>query len=108
METIGINNYLGVNNILKHWIEKIEQKRIFISQTSSLHSYMKLEVDEVRGFTIADKIAPFIFINSRDADTANLFTLLHELAHLWINASGVSNISNIDFRENQSNLFRPC
>lgn len=106
-ETIGINNYLGVNNILKHWIEKIEQKRIFISQTSSLHSYMKLEVDEVRGFTIADKIAPFIFINSRDADTANLFTLLHELAHLWINASGVSNISNIDFRENQSNLFDP-
>lgn len=106
-KTFGINNYNGINNILKYWIDKAEQNRIFISQTSSLHSYMKLEVEEVRGFTIADEIAPFIFINSRDADTANLFTLLHEIAHLWINESGVSNINNIDFRDNQSNFYDP-
>src|SRR3546814_121835 len=41
-------------------------------------------------FALADPIAPFVVINDRDAKTAWSFTLLHEVAHLWIGATGVS------------------
>jgi Zn-dependent peptidase ImmA (M78 family) len=43
-----------------------------------------------RGFAIADDIAPFVVINSSDARPARAFTLMHELAHIWLGATGVS------------------
>lgn len=43
-----------------------------------------LNLDEFRAFTLIDKSAPLIFINSRDTDNGRLFSLLHELAHVWI------------------------
>lgn len=52
--------------------------------------HRKLSVDEFRGFTISDPIAPFVFINGSDTRAAQIFTLCHELAHVWINASGIS------------------
>ncbi len=51
----------------------------------------KLKVSEFRGFAISDDFAPVVFINSSDAPTARLFTLIHELAHIWIGSSGISN-----------------
>ena len=39
---------------------------------------------------LVDKIAPIIFINTRDAEKAQIFTLFHELAHLWIEKSGLT------------------
>ncbi|HXX43485.1 MAG TPA: XRE family transcriptional regulator [Candidatus Acidoferrales bacterium] len=49
-----------------------------------------LNVSEFRGFTSADRLAPLIFLNSRDARAGLVFTLAHELAHVWIAASGIS------------------
>lgn len=43
-----------------------------------------------RGFALADELAPFVVINDNDAEAARPFTLIHELAHIWIGASGVS------------------
>ena len=47
----------------------------------------KISVEECRGFVLVNKKAPFLFINSTDAKAAQMFTLIHELAHIWLGES---------------------
>ncbi|WP_320719673.1 ImmA/IrrE family metallo-endopeptidase [Enterobacter asburiae] len=50
----------------------------------------KLDTREFRGFCIADNIAPIVFVNASDALCAQVFTLFHEVAHLWLGIEGIS------------------
>jgi Zn-dependent peptidase ImmA (M78 family)/transcriptional regulator with XRE-family HTH domain len=91
-------NVLNINplqynkeNPIKNWIDAAEAKGIFISRTSFIHSRLKLDSEELQGFAIADPHAPFVFVNSEDWNAPQLFTLVHELAHVWIAESGISN-----------------
>jgi len=79
------------DNPIREWINAAESNGIFVSRTSFIHSRMKLDSEELQGFAIADPFAPFIFINSDDWNAPQLFTLVHELAHIWIAATGISN-----------------
>ncbi len=92
LNTLNINplNY-KTNNPILEWIDKAESNGIFISRTSFIHSRLKLDSNEIQGFAIADNYAPFVFVNSDDWNAPQLFTLIHELAHIWISETGISN-----------------
>ena len=61
---------------------------LLVGDLGSHHSALSEEV--FRGFALADAVAPFIVINDHDARTARSFTLIHELAHIYLGQSGVS------------------
>ena len=71
--------------------DRVEAAGIFVLLIGNLGSHhTAINVEAFRGFALADKIAPFVVINDQDAPAAWSFTLLHELAHLWLGRTGVS------------------
>jgi Zn-dependent peptidase ImmA (M78 family) len=71
---------------------KVERAGVFVLLIGDLGNYLSaIPVEAFRGFAIADKVAPFIIINDQDAKSAWAFTLLHELAHIFLGETGISN-----------------
>lgn len=106
LKILNINPlYYKSDNIIKEWIDAAETNGIFISRTSFIHSRLKLDSEELQGFAIADPHAPFVFVNSEDWNAPQLFTLVHELAHIWIAETGISN--DIEPNLKQNDRFHP-
>ncbi len=71
--------------------EQVEEAGVFVLLIGNLGSHhTAIDIEIFRGFAIADDVAPFVIINDQDAHSAWSFTLLHELAHLWLGQTGVS------------------
>ena len=71
--------------------EKVEESGVFVLLLGNLGSYhTNIPSGVFRGYAIADPLAPFIVVNDQDAHVAWSFTVLHELTHLWLGATGIS------------------
>lgn len=99
-KTLGIDVQLrqrsgNWEDFLRTIIAQAEKCGIWIMRSGIVGSntHRPLLVDEFRGFAISEKLAPLVFINGKDAKAAQIFTYAHELAHLWLGESGISNIS---------------
>lgn len=93
---LGIDVEQGQRNwetYYRELIEASERAGVLVMRSGIVgnNTHRKLDVGEFRGFAISHPLAPVVFINSSDAPAARLFTLLHELAHIWLGSSGISN-----------------
>ncbi len=69
------------------------------------NTHRPLKVEEFRGFALTDAYAPLVFINTADSPAAQMFTLVHELVHLWLGVSGVSNLERTYAPEKKVEAF---
>jgi Zn-dependent peptidase ImmA (M78 family) len=77
---------------LNNCITSVEQLGILVLQTQ------RVEISELRGFSVSELPRPVIALNGKDFPRARLFTLLHELAHLGLRSGGLC-----DLHETRSN-----
>ncbi len=59
------------------------------------NTHRVIDTNECRGFVLVNKKVPFLFINSADAKAAQMFTIIHELAHVWLGESAGFDNANL-------------
>lgn len=92
--TSGVGTWQDAVNELRRMVEKLGVMAV-INGVVGNNTHRRLNVGEFRGFALTDQYAPLVFVNGADARSAQMFTLAHELAHIWLGEAGLSGFDKL-------------
>lgn len=90
----GVHTWQDAVSELRRMIEQLGVMAVINSVVGN-NTHRRLSVEEFRGFALTDPYAPLIFVNGADAKSAQMFTLAHELAHIWLGTEGLSGFKTL-------------
>ena len=87
--------------------EAVDNAGILVTRNGVVgnNNWRKLNIEEFRGFVLIDQYAPVVFINGADYEGAQLFTIAHELAHVWLGSGSAFNLLNLQPFDNVGEKF---
>ncbi len=107
LEDMWASRYANWTTALRALQEHIETAGIFvvINGVVGNNTHRVLDPSEFRGFVLVDEYAPLIFVNGADAKAAQMFTLAHELAHVWLGKSAAFDLRELQPADNAVERF---
>jgi Zn-dependent peptidase ImmA (M78 family)/transcriptional regulator with XRE-family HTH domain len=107
LDELWANGCNTLEDALNYLTEVVEEAGIIVSFNGVVGNSTKrpIPVDECRGFVLVDDIVPFMFINNSDSKAAQVFTIAHELAHVWIGHSAGFDFRNLNPANDEKELF---
>ncbi|TLQ40934.1 ImmA/IrrE family metallo-endopeptidase [Ruoffia tabacinasalis] len=96
---ISKDYYKAVNkNPIQFFRERMNNLGVFVFFNGKIKddTHRNLDINEFRGFVLSDKKAPIIFVNQKDSKNGQLFTLIHEFIHIFLNIDDIFNVIETD------------